>query len=132
MLINANLVRGLVVTSMLVPAISSAEVVAFPKAEVLAIDCPAEVKVGESTAFVVTLEEDEDIFGETIELPNASYQWNLGDGTKGTGLIARHSYSRPGTYVVTFSVNSELSQTDRTSRFSCSSSDTMSCTVNVR
>jgi PKD repeat protein len=34
----------------------------------------------------------------------ASYLWNFGDGSTGSGANVNHAYSRPGTYTVTFAV----------------------------
>jgi len=33
-----------------------------------------------------------------------SYQWDLDDGNKASGMIASHTYTKPGTYTVTLSV----------------------------
>jgi hypothetical protein len=37
----------------------------------------------------------------------ASYSWNFGDGTTGTGKTATHTYSSPGTYTATLTVEDE-------------------------
>jgi PKD repeat protein len=42
-----------------------------------------------------------------------TYSWDLGDGTTATGAVVTHSYTLPGTYTVTLTVNDgELSDTD--------------------
>ncbi len=46
----------------------------------------------------------------------ASYEWDFGDGTTGTGVIAEHTYHQPGTNLVTLTVvnsNGVLASTNR-------------------
>ena len=46
----------------------------------------------------------------------ASYTWDFGDGTTGTGTSVTHRYTRGGTFVVTLRVTSEAGLTATTSR----------------
>jgi PKD repeat protein len=49
--------------------------------------------------------------GESI----ASYRWDFGDGSKGNGKVATHTYNWPGSYVVTLTVTDNLGGTNTTS-----------------
>jgi len=51
------------------------------------------------------------------------YDWDLGDGTTGEGVVYRHRYSRPGEY------NVKLTVTDTTNLANSSTSDTLLVTV---
>lgn len=42
-----------------------------------------------------------------------SYEWQMGDGSNGTGRLANHSYAAPGTYTVTLTVTDEDGDTDQ-------------------
>ena len=42
----------------------------------------------------------------------ASYQWDFGDGTTGTGITASHTYAQPGTYQIKLSVKDNQTATD--------------------
>ena len=42
---------------------------------------------------------------------NASFTWDFGDGTSGSGVAPTHQYSRPGTYSVTLTARNDLGQT---------------------
>jgi PKD repeat protein len=43
--------------------------------------------------------------------PIAGYSWNFGDGGRGTGMTASHSYTTAGTYVVTLTISDALGRT---------------------
>jgi len=45
----------------------------------------------------------------------AAYAWDFGDGSRGTGLVANHSFAAPGEYVVTLAVTNLLGRTSATS-----------------
>jgi PKD repeat protein len=47
---------------------------------------------------------------------NASYSWDYGDGTNGSGATPTHRFERPGTYSVTMTARNDLGQTASTSR----------------
>lgn len=57
------------------------------------LECPAELETGESGTFSVYTNAD------ATAPVSATWQW--GDGTTGSGLTDRHSFSTPGTYTVT-------------------------------
>ena len=41
----------------------------------------------------------------------ASYNWNFGDGSTGTGVLPQHTFTNPGTYTVTLTVTDNLGAT---------------------
>jgi PKD repeat protein len=41
-----------------------------------------------------------------------SYNWDFGDGTTGTDIIAYHTYTKPGTYIVTLTVRDVADNSD--------------------
>jgi len=41
----------------------------------------------------------------------AKYDWDFGDGTKGTGAMASHDYAKPGTYAATLTVTDNFNAT---------------------
>jgi len=43
--------------------------------------------------------------------PIAGYSWNFGDGGRGTGVTASHSYATAGTYVVSLTISDALGRT---------------------
>jgi chitodextrinase len=45
----------------------------------------------------------------------ASYSWDFGDGTSGTGAVASHRYGRPGQYLVRLTVRDSGGEISRTS-----------------
>ncbi|MDN3497515.1 PKD domain-containing protein, partial [Planococcus sp. APC 4015] len=47
-----------------------------------------------------------------LDGPIASYAWNFGDGTTGTGATVSHTYAAPGTYQVTLTVTDGQGMTD--------------------
>ncbi len=44
----------------------------------------------------------------------AKYDWDFGDGAKGTGATASHDYAKPGTYTVTLTVTDNFNATAKT------------------
>ena len=58
--------------------------------EILGLECPSELYVGDTGSFLALTEGDE-----------AVTRWAWGDGASGAGTNAVHSYSAPGTYTVT-------------------------------
>lgn len=54
-----------------------------------------------------------------------AYDWDLGDGTKATGMQVRHRYRKSGTFPVVLTVR------DMTSLANNSATDALSVTVNV-
>ena len=54
------------------------------------------VKVGTTVNF--------DASNSTDNFVIASYEWDFGDGTTGTGMTTNHTYTEPGTYTVTLTV----------------------------
>jgi len=47
---------------------------------------------------------------------NASFSWDFGDGTSGSGMTPTHQYGADRTYTVTLTVRNELGQTATTSK----------------
>lgn len=47
---------------------------------------------------------------------NATYAWNFGDGSTGSGVTPTHSYARAGTYGVSLTVSNDIGQSSTTSR----------------
>lgn len=68
---------------------------AFTAVEVLGIECPDELEVGESATFTATTNSD-------VATQPVTFTWNWGDGTTATGSVASRSFSRAGDYTVTF------------------------------
>jgi PKD repeat protein len=48
--------------------------------------------------------------------PIASYQWDFGDGDRGTGRTTSHDFDTPGTYIVTLTIADSLGRTASTSQ----------------
>ncbi len=63
--------------------------------EVLSVEGPSRVAVGEAATYTATVNADASTSGLT-------YRWNMGDGTVATGLTVTHTYTRAGTYNVAF------------------------------
>jgi len=73
---------------------------AFTPVQVLALDCPAdEIETGQTATFTTSVNAD--------ATQPVSIAWDFGDGTTGTGMTARHSWSTPGTYNVTVTASNE-------------------------
>lgn len=70
----------------------------FTPVEVIALDCPAQLEAGESGTFTATVNEEE-------ATPPIEYQWDFGDGTTGTGLLATKRFSEAGSYTLTFTAS---------------------------
>ncbi len=68
---------------------------AFTPVQVLGLECPDELEVGETATFTATTNSD-------VATQPISYSWNFGDGTTATGAIATRSFNQAGTYTVTF------------------------------
>ena len=47
-------------------------------------------------------------------IANASFSWDFGDGTNGSGVTTTHQYTRAGTYSVVMTVRNDLGQTAST------------------
>ena len=72
----------------------------FTPVEIVSLDCPAELQVGDSSTFTATINEGE-------ATPPVSSRWEFGDGTTATGLVATKTYNSPGTYTVTFNASND-------------------------
>jgi cytoskeletal protein RodZ len=64
------------------------------------INYPAEANVGEEVAF----DGSQSRPGSS---PIASYDWDFGDGNRGSGAVVSHIYNAPGVYQVTLTVTGE-------------------------
>jgi len=72
----------------------------FTPVEIVSLDCPAELQVGDSSTFTATINEGE-------ATPPVSSRWEFGDGTTATGLVASKTYNSPGTYTVTYNASND-------------------------
>lgn len=73
---------------------------------VLGLEGPSSLAVGEEGLFVASANV------ETATLP-LRFRWDFGDGTTAHSLSARHTYTKPGTYTVTFTAyNDHSTDTD--------------------
>lgn len=78
----------------------------FTPVEIVSLDCPTELQVGESGTFTATINEGE------ATTPISS-DWEFGDGTTATGLVATKTYNSPGTYTVTFNTSNNGASANR-------------------
>ncbi|MFW5972732.1 MAG: PKD domain-containing protein [Bacteroidota bacterium] len=72
----------------------------FVPVEVIAIECPTELQVGETGTFSATTNIEQ-------ATPPVEFRWNFGDGTTATGEVATHSISTAGTYTVNFTASNQ-------------------------
>ncbi len=84
---------------------------AFTPVEVLSVNCPAQLVVGETGSFSAIINEGA---SEPLE-----YRWDFGDGATGTGIAGSHSFTQAGTYSVAFTATNE------------GSTDSQGCSVRV-
>jgi len=70
---------------------------------------PAAVNPGQSVAFDASASSDSD--GVIT-----AYDWDFGDGNLGTGILANHAYTNPGSYLVTLTVTDNGSRQDTATR----------------
>ena len=84
----------------------------FTAVDVLSVECPSEVQVGQSATFTATVNSD-------AATPPITYSWNWGEGSTGMGSVATKTFNRPGTYTVTFTGSNN------------GATDSESCIVNV-
>jgi PKD repeat protein len=57
-----------------------------------------------------------DVVFTATTVPGATYTWDFGDGTGGTGVTSTHRYTRAGTFAVTLRVSNDTGQSVMTSR----------------
>jgi len=62
------------------------------------------VKAGETVSF--------DAGGSSDNVGIASYEWDFGDGTTGSGVTTTHTYKKPETYTVTLTLKDEAGNVD--------------------
>jgi heat shock protein HslJ len=68
------------------------------------INAPAEATVGQIVTF--------DANSSTSEVPILGWNWDFGDGVKGTGPVVDHVYSQPGTYRVQMTITDQRGYQD--------------------
>lgn len=74
--------------------------------QVLTVDGPSELQVGQTGAFTATISDD--------STPPVKLVWDFGDNTGGDGLTATHSYTNPGTYTVKFTATNAGGEDSKT------------------
>ena len=79
----------------------------FRPVRVLKADIPGTIVAGEEALFMVQVNV------EHATLPIVS-TWNFGDGNEASGLSVRHTFAKPGRYVVRLSVSNRGSEVART------------------
>lgn len=79
---------------------------AFTPVEVLSVECPANLEVGETGTFTVTTNAD--------ATQPITYSWAFGDGSTGSGMSTTNSWSSSGTYTVTATANNGRSTSSGT------------------
>jgi outer membrane protein OmpA-like peptidoglycan-associated protein len=84
---------------------------AFTPVEITSMDCPANLRVGETGNFATAANPD--------ATQPVSYSWAFGDGSTASGMSASKSWNAPGSYTVTATANNGRS------------TSTSSCTVAV-
>ncbi len=86
----------------------------FTAVQVLALECPTELEVGDTATFSASSNLDR-------ATPPVEFRWNFGDGTTATGEVATHSFSTAGTYTINFTASNQAGR----------GTSTRSCTVTV-
>ncbi len=84
---------------------------AFSPVDVMAVDGPSSLECGQTGTFTATVAD-----GATMPV---EYRWDFGDGGTGEGLVATHSFTRPGTYTVTFSGSNSGSMDSASTTVTC-------------
>jgi outer membrane protein OmpA-like peptidoglycan-associated protein len=72
----------------------------FVPIQVIALECPTELQVGETATFSASTNIDQ-------ATPPVQFRWNFGDGTTATGEVATHSFATAGTYTVNFTASNQ-------------------------
>lgn len=72
--------------------------------------------VASFAAMVSVLTVSVDASGSTDDGTIVSYEWDWGDGTAGTGMMASHTYAAYGAYLITLTVTDDGGLSDSTSK----------------